>query len=185
MKNIFKIIILTSVIVGCSSSKTIQKVNDSQEIKVPLEGKEFQTNKDYFRAKNYGKSPDLATAKKIALLNAKSELASNINSTIKKVAEQYVNQRTINNTQEYESKFEENTREVVSQILNDVVIIGEKMFKENDGGYTYWIAIETSKTQILESINQKISKNESLKLDYDKVKFEQIFNTEIEKIESK
>jgi hypothetical protein len=184
MKN-FRLIFSTTILIltACGTTKSLQKVTGSTEIKVPLEGKEYTTNSEVFRAKNYGKSPDLATAKKIALLNAKSELASNINSIIKKVAEQYINQRTVGNAQEYESKFEENTREVVNQTLKDVVIIGEKIFKETDGSFTYWIAIETNKAGILEGINQKISKNESLKLEYDKVKFEQIYNAEMIKTE--
>lgn len=184
MKNPILILSATLlVVVSCGTPKSLQKVTGSTEIKVPLEGKEYTTNSEFFRAKNYGKSPDLATAKKIAILNAKSELASNINSVIKKVAEQYINQRSVGNVQEYESKFEENTREVVNQTLKDVVIIGEKIFKESDGSFTYWIVIETNKAGILEGINQKISKNESLKLEYDKMKFEQIYNAEINKLE--
>ena len=183
MKKIIKIVPIAIMIASCGSPKSLQKVTGSTEIKVPLEGKEYTTNSEFFRAKNYGKSPDLATAKKIALLNAKSELASNINSIIKKVSEQYINQRTVGNAQEYESKFEENTREVVNLTLKDVVIVGEKIFKETDGSFSYWVAIETSKAGILEGINQKISKNEILKLEYDKAKFEQIYNAEMNKVE--
>ena len=173
------------IVVSCGSPKSLQKATGATEIEVPFQGKEYITNKDVFRAKNVGKSPDLATAKKIALLNAKAEMASNINSTIKKVAEQYVNQRTVGNKQEYESKFEEDVREVVNMTLKDVVVFAEKTFKEMDGSYSYWVAIEVNKASLLEGISNKISKNEALKLDYDKMKFEQIFNAEMEKLENK
>ena len=95
-------------VVGCKSKKTtVQKETGAVEITVPFSGKEFRSDENYFRAKQIGKSPDLATAKKIAFQNAKSEMASNINSTVKKVTDQYTNQRTVGNAQEFENKFEE------------------------------------------------------------------------------
>jgi len=98
-------------LVGCKSKKTsVQKETGAVEITVPFSAKEFRTDENNFRAKQVGKSPDLATAKKIAFQNAKSEMASNINSTVKKVTDQYTNQRTVGNTQEFENKFEELTR---------------------------------------------------------------------------
>jgi hypothetical protein len=68
---------------GCKSKKQpIQKETGAIEISVPFSTKEFRSDEDNFRAKQVGKSPDLATAKKIAFQNAKSEMAANINSTI-------------------------------------------------------------------------------------------------------
>ncbi len=155
-----------------------------QEVSLPLSGKEYQSDKDNFRAKQSGKSPDLATAKKIALQNAKSELAGNIQSVVKRVTDQYTNQRTVGNKQDFENKFEELAREVVDQTLTDVKMIGEKIFKETDGSYTYWVAIEDSRSAILAGIDKKISKDDKLQLDYDKKKFEDIFNAEMEKMKN-
>ena len=186
MKRTF--IIATSTVIllafnSCSHSKKLQKETKSTEVTLPLTGKEYQTDKDNFRARQSGKSPDLATSKKIALQNAKSELASNIQSTIKTVTDQYTNQRTVATAQDFENKFEELTREVVNQTLADVKIIGEKTFIEKDKSYTYWVVVEMSKTSVLDGINNKISKDSKLLLDYDKKKFEDIFNTEMEKLE--
>ena len=47
-----------------------------------------------------GKSMDLATSKKIAIMNAKTELAGIVNSTMKTVTDQYTNQRTVGNNQQ-------------------------------------------------------------------------------------
>jgi len=76
------------------------------------------------------------------------------------------------------------SREVVNQTLADVKIIGEKTFKETDGSYSYWIAVEMSKTSVLDGINNKISKDAKLLLDYDKKKFEETFNNEMQKLEN-
>jgi hypothetical protein len=167
---------------SCKHTKKLQKVTKAQEITVPFSENKYKSDKDFFRAKQSGKSPDLATAKKIALQNAKAELAGNIQSLVKRVTDQYTNQRTVGNKQDFENKFEELSREVVDQTLTDVKIMDEKIFKETDGSYTYWAAVEDSKQSILDGVDNKISKNASLKLDYDKKKFEDIFNSEMDKM---
>jgi len=167
---------------SCSHSKKLENATKSTEVILPLTGKEYQSDKDNFRAKQSGKSIDLATSKKIALQNAKSELASNIQAIVKTVTDQYTNQRKVDSAQSFENKFEELSRLVVNQTLADVKIIGEKTFIETDKSYTYWVVIEMSKTAVLDAINSKITKDEKLKLDYDKKSFEEIFNSEMEKI---
>lgn len=161
----------------------VEKVDKAVEISLPFESKEYRSDKDYFRAKNVGKSPDLATAKKIAMQNAKGELAGNIQATMKRVTDQYTNQRSVANKQEYENKFEELSREVVNMSLTDVRIIGEKTFMNPDGSYSYWVAIEANKEIVLKGFDKSITNDAKLKLDYDKMKFEQIFNEEMKKLE--
>ena len=170
--------------VSCSSKKTLQKETGSTDIILPFAGKEYQTDKENFRAKHSGKSPDLATSKKIALQNAKSELAGSIQSTIKRVTDQYTNQRSIGDKQEYENKFEELAREVVNQNISDIKISGEKVMKEKEGPYQYWVVVEVTKESVLNGLTSSISKNAKLKLDYDKKKFEEIFDTEMKKLEN-
>jgi hypothetical protein len=169
---------------GCKSKKKqpIQKETGAIEISVPFSTKEFRSDEDNFRAKQVGKSPDLATAKKIAFQNAKSEMAANINSTIKRVTDQYTNQRTVGNKQEFENKFEELAREVVNLEISNVREIGEKIFKETDGSFSYWIAIEAGKKTIFDKVDAKISKDAKLQLDYDKQKFQNIFDAEMKKL---
>jgi hypothetical protein len=169
---------------ACKSKKKtpIQQETGAKEITVPFSSKEYRSDENYFRAKQMGKSPDLATAKKIAFQNAKSEMAGNIQAMIKRVTDQYTNQRSVGNAQEYENKFEELAREVVNMQLSNVKEIGEKIFKEPDGSYTYWIAIEAGKKEVFEKMDQKISNDAKLKLDYDKKKFEEIFNAEMKKL---
>ncbi|MDX2173324.1 MAG: hypothetical protein SFY56_09400 [Bacteroidota bacterium] len=170
-------------LVGCKSKKTpIQKETGAVEISVPFSESKYRSDNEYFRAKQVGKSPDLATAKKIAFQNAKSEMAGNINSMIKRVTDQYTNQRTVGNTQEFENKFEELAREVVNLEMSNVKEIGEKIFKEPNGAFSYWIAIEAGKKEVFDKLDSKISSNASTKLDYDKQKFQQIFDAEMKKL---
>lgn len=170
-------------ITGCKSKKQpIEKKTGAVEITVPFSTKEFRSDENYFRSKQSGKSPDHATAKKIAYQNARAEMAANINATVKRVTDQYTNQRTIGNAQEFENKFEELSREVVNLEMSNVREIGAKLFQEENGSYTYWIALEASKKEIFDKLDAKISNDAKLKLDYDKQKFQQIFDSEMKKL---
>jgi hypothetical protein len=169
---------------GCKSKKAtpVAKETGAVEISVPFSSKEYRSDENNFRAKQVGKSPDISTAKKIAFQNAKSEMAGNINSVVKRVTDQYTNQRTVGNTQEFENKFEELAREVVNLEMSNVKEIGEKIYKEPDGGYSYWIAIEADKKEVFDKLDARISSDAKLKLDYDKQKFQQIFDSEMKKM---
>ena len=169
--------------ISCKSKKEISKIEDSTEISVPFTGKQFENNKDFFRAKQVGESADLATAKKIAEQNAKAELAGNNEAVIKRVTEQYTTQRSVGSKKDFENKFEEMSREVVRQDIRDVRVIGEKLFKQKDGLYSYWIALESPKETTLTGVFEGISKDAQLQLDFDKYKFEKIFNDEMNKYE--
>lgn len=170
--------------ISCKSKKEITKIQDSTEISIPFSGKQYESSKNFFRAKQVGESTDLATAKKIAEQNAKAELAGNIEAVIKRVTEQYTNQRSVGTKKDFENKFEEMSREVVRQDIRDVNVIGEKLFKQKDGIYSYWIAIECSKETTLTGVYDGISKDAQLKLDFDKYQFEKIFNDEMRRYET-
>jgi len=181
--------IAVMALTGCKGKKQaaaaptpIEQKTGAVEISVPFSGKEYRSDEKFFRARQSGKSPDMATAKKIAFQNAKSELAGNINATIKRVTDQYTNQRTVGDKQEFENKFEELAREVVNMQLSNVREMDSKVFQENDGKYTYWVAIEASKEEVFQKMDERISSDAKLKLDYDKMKFQQIFDAEMKKL---
>jgi hypothetical protein len=177
---------VASIATSCKSKKNaatpIEKSSGAVEISVPFSSKEYYSDKENFRAKSSGSSPDLQTAKKIALQNAKSEMAGLIQTTVKKVTDQYTQQRTIDNKTEFNNKFEELAREVTNQELVDVRVMGEKLFKEPNNSFTYWVAIEANKQAVLNGINKAMSNNQKLSQDYDKKKFEEVFNAEMDKL---
>jgi len=179
---IFPCLILCTLI-SCKSAKDISKVNKTTEIEIPLSGKDYSSDQDRFRATQVGESPDLSTAKKIAEQNAKSEMAGNIQALVKRVTDQYTNQKSVADKKNFENKFEELSREVVKQNLNDVRVIGEKLFQKKDGTYQYWIAVEALKDAILNGIEGSISKDAKMQLDFDKYQYEKIFNEEMKKFE--
>ncbi|MBR2298579.1 MAG: LPP20 family lipoprotein [Bacteroidales bacterium] len=166
---------------SCGAPKAV--TSDLKEVSVPLSSKEYRSDANFFRATGIGESPDLVTAKKIATLNARTEIASSIQSTIKAVSEQYLNQVTVGNKQEFAAKFEETSRQVVNQVLEGVVVKEEKVFQSKEGKYQYYINVEMSKEPVVKNTVDAISKDEKLALEFDKFQFQKTFDAEMAKLE--
>jgi 20S proteasome alpha/beta subunit len=80
-------------------------------------------------------------------------------------------------------KYNNLTREIISQQLNDVTILCEKTVKESDGNYSTYVAVEMNKDALKKALENKISSSAKLNIDYDKMKFEQIYNEEMKKLD--
>ena len=167
---------------SCGAPKAV--TSDRNEITVPLSSKEYRSDATYFRATGIGESPDLVTAKKIATLNARTEIASSIQATMKAVSEQYLNQVTVGIKQEFASKFEETSRQVVNQVLEGVVVNEEKVFQDKDGRYQYYINVQMPKEPVVKNAVDAISKDEKLALEFDKFQFQKTFDAEMAKFEN-
>ena len=178
-------IIASLIIVSCKSKKpvSIAKQEGQIEILTPFESKEYQTDAENFRAVESGRSPDLSTAKQIATQNARSLMAANVNAKVKKVASNFTKQQTVGNPQEFANDFISQSLEVVNEELSNTHQIGQKTFQDpSDKSYTVWIALEANKKSIFEKLDSKISGDKKLKLDYDKQKFQQIFEAEMKEL---
>lgn len=171
------------LLAACSKSRRATRKTVGVELKeLPCE-EDSRSNNKYFRAHGIGESQNLTTAKQKALLNAKQNVASLINSTLKSVTDNYVNERTFGDDSEFEAKFESMTREVVQQKLSDVEVTCQKNTSMKDGTYKSFYAIQIDKNVILNDIQNGISRDKKLQIDYDKMKFEEKFNQEMEKLE--
>ena len=177
------VIILTSGLSGCKGKKESAPPEGEVEVKVFCSGPEFFSDENYFRANAIGESLDQMTSKKKALSNAKAELASSINTLIKGTIDNYVNSRELNNKEEVAERFESLTREVINQRLSGVRTICEKQTKTADGKYKTYIAIELSGDELASQLNERLSKDERLKIDYDYEKFKKTFDEEMKKLE--
>jgi hypothetical protein len=169
-------------VVSCKSKEKSPK--GESEVVVPCSGSEFFTTNKFFRANSIGESQDQVTSKKKALANARAELASSIQTTVKAVTDNYVNSREMNNKEEVEERFEQLNREIVDQKLSGLKTICEKLMQTQNGTYKTYIAIELSADELVASYNEKLSKDERLKIDYDYEKFKETFDKEMEKMGS-
>ncbi|TVR40079.1 MAG: hypothetical protein EA392_04600 [Cryomorphaceae bacterium] len=146
-------------------------------------GPDYFSDSKFFRANNLGESMDQATAKRRAYTNARADLASAINTTVKRVIDDYVLTREFNNREEIEERYEALTREVVDQQLNGIRTICEEVVRVTENGnFKYYVAIELSGEELANAINQGISRDERLRIDYDYERFKETFDKEMERM---
>jgi hypothetical protein len=184
MKSIIKstavmIVLAAAVIAGCKGKEKIPA--GEKEVDIPCSGSNYFTDNKAFRANSSGESMDMVTAKKKALTNARAELAQSIATTVKVVTDNYVNSREMNNKEQIEERFESLNREVVDQTLSGVRTICEKNVKTQQNTYKTYVAIELSADELVAKYNERLSKDDRLKIDYDYEKFKETFNQEMEK----
>lgn len=173
-----------TVMVSCKSKKEATPKGET-EVVIPCSGADYFTTKQAFRANSSGESQDQNTAKKKALTNARNELAQAIQTTVKTVTDNYVNSREMNNREEIEERFESLNREVVDQTLSGIRTICEKNMLTQQGTYKSYVAIELSADELVTKYNERLSKDERLKIDYDYEKFKETFDKEMEKMGGK
>jgi hypothetical protein len=177
------VLIAAALIAGCKGKQKIPA--GEKEVLVPCSGSDYFTTAKFFRANSIGESQDQVTSKKKALTNARNELAQAINTTVKTVTDNYVNSREMNNKEEVEERFESLNREVVDQTLSGIRTICEKLVKTSQGSYKTYVAIELSADELVSKYNERLSKDERLKIDYDYEKFKETFEKEMEKMSNK
>jgi len=132
---------------SCSSMKGLTKVKE------PFSGSSYEGNRRFFRATGSGESRDAETAKSKALLLAKQRLASFVQTQVNQVAENYSAERQIaDNLGDFNTRFQQLTREVLSQTLVDIAIIGDKTYKNNKGNFISYIALEAKKKVVYEKL---------------------------------
>ena len=177
-------LLMAILLSSCKSKEKAASSKDQGEtlIEVYCSGPEYFSNAEYFRANQVGESVDQATAKKKAMSNARADLASAVQTTVKGVIDNYVNSRELNNQEETAEKFESLTREVINQKLTGVKTICEKTTKTAEGKYKTYVAIELAGDELMNAMNERLSKNDKLKIDYDYEQFKKTFDSEMEKL---
>ena len=168
--------------VGCKGKKEAAQPKGEVEVVVPCSGSDYFTTNKVFRANSIGESQDQVASKKKALSNARAELAASISTTVKAVTDNYLNSREMNNREEVEERYEQLNREVVEQQLTGVRTICEKLMRTEQGTYKTYIALELSAADLVSAYNEKLSKDERLRIDYDYEKFKETFEKEMSKM---
>jgi hypothetical protein len=179
---------LMASISACKNKEKVaerERPADEVLVNVYCSGDDYFSSNKFFRANSVGESMDQSTSKKKAMSNAKADLASAIQTTIKGTIDNYVNSTEVNNVEQLEERFEGLTREVINQDLVGTKTICEKVTKTSNGNYKTYIAIELSGDEMVSKMNERISKDEILKVDYDYEKFKKTFEEEMKKLENK
>jgi len=167
---------------SCGSPKQATKpiAQDDVEVAIPLSGPEYRSDSEYWRAVQSGTSTDVAMAKKVAMQNARQELAATVQHQLQAVIENYGQNAAAGGNTEHEALYEELARTVVNQQMNGVEIVGEKLYRQADGKYRSHVCLQMSKNAVVENAGNLLSDDERLKLEFDKEQFKKVFDQEME-----
>lgn len=164
--------LLLLFIAGCKSS----------DIDVPFS--KFKTDKNYLRAVGSGVSPDMAIAKKIALQNAKAELATSIQSVFNQVNTSYFEQYGVGATPDLSQKIEGMSQDIASQVLSNIKVADQKYEKIKKSDHVRcFVAIEMSKQEIGRVAMDGVSQAAKNKIDIDEAQYRKIFDEALGKDE--
>lgn len=177
-------IALLVILTGCRAQKAPENPREDVEIVVPCSGPEYMTDKQYFRASAMGLSTDLMMAKKKSLAEARAELATAINATVKRVTDNYASSYQVGEQEENKSRFQDLTRTVVNEKLTGTRVICEKTMKSPDGKYKVYTAIELGGEEIVKAMENRIKKDDKLRTDFEYEKFKKVFDKEMGKSET-
>jgi hypothetical protein len=178
MNNKF-VFVITAVVflTSCASSPFGQKVKE------PFRGSAYESNNRFFRATGKGESSADNIARGKADVEAKSLLASQVNTTMKQVADQYIGQRENGKGEDISDKFQSLVREVMNTDLADIRKIGEeKYFDKKQNKYTVFIAYEVKKNGMFKFMKKQAETDNAINAKQKEV-IQKVLDEELKKSE--
>ena len=180
---ILSVLLSSLMVVSCGSSKqTTNKTSIGTEIEIPLSGIEYQSNSEYWRYTTEGVSPQMSVAKEIAVQAAREQLAATVQSNVDMVVDRYAKNFNIGDEAELTQVYERQAITAVSQTLSGSEVIGEKMFRLENGNYRCFVCMQLSKQKVVDQIIPNIENEEKIKTEFDREEFRKIFENEIGKL---
>jgi hypothetical protein len=126
------------------------------KVKEPFRGNAYESNNRFFRGTGKGESSQDNIARGKADIEAKAELASQVQTTVKEVTDQYLGQTSNEKGADVADKFQSLVREVMNTEISDVRKIGEeKYYNEKEKKYTVFIAYEIKKNAMFRFLKKK------------------------------
>lgn len=147
--NLFMLIGIGSLImVGCKSNPFGKKVKE------PFSGSSYESNNRFFRGTGKGTSSKDNIAWSKADMNAKVELAGQVNTTMKQVTDQYFSDKSNESAGEALERFESLARQSMNTQISNLIKIGEKKYFDGEK-YTVFMAYEIKKRAMLKFMKKQ------------------------------
>ena len=184
MKKVFLFVAIALLSVGCASKKDKQQeaYKGDVSVTVPCSGKDYQSNSKTFRSLGMGFSTDMQIARSKALQNARAELATQINATIKRVVDNYASSYQMGEEEEAKSKFQDLSRTVDNRELGGTIVICDETTRTPEGKFRCYIVVELGGPEVAEKVANAVKADDKLRIDYEYEKFKQTFDEEMNKL---
>jgi len=178
MKSPIYFLLILLVISACASGPFGKRVRE------PFQGNAYESNNRFFRATGKGESSQDNIARGKADIEAKAQLAGQVNTTMKQVADQYLGQTENDRAADVADKFQSLVRQVMNTEVADLRKIGEqKYFDKKQNKYTVFIAYEIKKNAMLRFMKKQAKVDKTIDERQREV-IEKIIDEEIKKAEA-
>jgi len=154
-----------------------------EKVKEPFSGNKYESSSRYFRSKGKGDSSDENIAKNKADLQAKKELAQQVETRMKVVTDQYLHENETNSGSEINDKFQSLIREVTNTTIADLRKIGDEKYLNAEGKYTVYIAYEIHKRDMYRFLKRQAKLNAKLN-ESERKAIEDMIDDELKKVEA-
>lgn len=145
------------VLTSCASNPFGQKVKE------PFRGNAYESNNRFFRATGKGESSQDNIARGKADIDAKAQLAGQVNTTMKQVADQYLGQTENANAADVADKFQSLVRQTMNTNMADLRKIGEeKYFNQKENKYTVFMAYEIKKNAMFRFMKKQAKTDQTI-----------------------
>lgn len=170
--------VLIIIAAACSSGVLGKKVRE------PFQGNAFESNNRFWRGTGKGASSQDNIARGKADLDAKSQLAGQVNTTMKQVADQYLGQTENERAADVADKFQSLVRQVMNTDISDLRKIGEqKYYNEKTKEYTVFIAYEIKKNAMLRFMKRQAKVDQTIN-ERQRDLIEKIIDEELNKLDA-
>ncbi len=170
-----------STVFFMSSCKSSSKAY-GKETKDPFSSGKYMSDKKHFRASGKGQSSKDNVAEKKADIDAKAEIASQVNVTMKEIADAYISQSEYDNSAEVFEKFQSLSREVVNTNLSDLRKVDQKKYY-NGERYTVFVLYEINKKEMFKYMKKQAKTQQYVDKKTEKL-IQDIIEEELSKIET-
>lgn len=187
-KHFFYLLLLAMCVnfalVSCRSTQSVSqaKATGEREVKdIPCA--EWKSTKEVIRSQGMAESLDQQIAREKALSVALTDMASKIEVSVKAVIVNYAGEEDVNKKMDLKQKFERMAVQTVDQAIAGYRTVCEKFTinTKPDGSQVYkcYYAIELDKEDVARSTYKGLTKDESLRLNYDYEKFKEEFEKQM------
>lgn len=151
------ILLIVAILSSCASGPFGSKVKE------PFRGSSYESNNRFFRASGKGVSSADNIAKGKADIEAKTQLAGQVNTTMKQVADQYLGQTENERAADVADKFQSLSRQVMNTDMADLRKIGEeKFYDKKEKKYTVFIAYEIKKNAMFRFMKKQAKTDQKI-----------------------
>lgn len=184
MKKVLLLCVAIIALAAVDVSAQSQKKMMGKAVDVPGTKKigKTEADKKFFRGYGNAKGSTERSAKMKAEMEAKRLITEQVKVTVKTASESYMKEVEVGDAVDFQSSMENMTITAANNVLSGAVPAGYELFYlKKEDKYNAYVMYELDKEEMQNSLTNQISKDEKLRVEFDKEKFRKNFESEMDK----